>query len=124
MKLVYLAEDSSMQSTLYQRHLSKIEGIEVQAFDDGLDVYFALFKEKPDLLISDLMLPSLPGAAALRLLKFDRQLATIPVLILSAITEEGIEGRIREIGADSYLAKPIKPEPFINEVKRLLKLDT
>lgn len=120
MKTVFLAEDSNIQAMIYKRALQRLPGLEVQHFEDGLEVYLAAFRNPPDLLILDIMLPTLSGVAALRLLKFDREMSKVPVLILSALTEDDIEFKVRDMRADGYLPKPIKPEQLIAEVERIL----
>jgi len=66
------------------------------------------------------MLPTLSGTAALRLIKFDRVMASIPVLILSALTEGDMEQQVLAMRADGYLGKPIKPEELTTRMEKLL----
>lgn len=123
MKRIYLAEDAAVQAKLYRRALTRIPDVEVLNFDDGLEVYTRSMLSPPDLLVLDIMIPTLSGGAALRLLKFDRTRRSIPVLVLSAMTEEGMEEKLRRMGADSFLAKPVRPDVLINEACRLLDVD-
>ena len=120
MRKIYLAEDSNLQAMVYKRALQRISDVIVSHFDDGLEVYLAVFRDPPDLLILDVMLPTLSGAAALRLLKFDRVMGAIPILIMSALTEEDMEHKAMEMRADGYLGKPIKPELLTTTVESLL----
>src|ERR1039457_6286332 len=108
MRKIYLAEDSNLQAMVYKRALQRISDVIVSHFDDGLEVYLAVFRDPPDLLILDVMLPTLWGGARLRLLKFDRVMGAIPMLIMSALTEEDMEHKAMEMRADGYLGKPIK----------------
>jgi DNA-binding response OmpR family regulator len=117
---LFLAEDAALQAKIYQRALSKIADVEVTVFEDGLEVYLEVFRNPPDVLILDVNLPTLSGAAALRLIKYDRVTQKIPTLMLSANSEWDIEHQLREMRADGYLAKPFKPEQLTAEVSRLL----
>ena len=79
-------------------------------------------KQKPDLIISDWMMPVMSGIEMISLLKKDKNLMSIPVVILTAKTE--VDSRVEgiESGADGYLSKPFNDEELISIVKNLLKL--
>ena len=118
---IFLAEDAALQAKIYQRTLNRISDVEVTVYEDGLEVYLEMFRNPPNLLILDVNLPTLSGAAALRLLKYDRVTGPIPILMLSAHSDNGeMEFRLRDMRANGYLAKPFKPEQLTAEVNRLL----
>ena len=71
----------------------------------------------PDLIISDLKLPGLDGAALLRLVREDEALATLPFVVYSSSNEPSEVARCLECGADAYFAKPIGFEPFLEGLR-------
>jgi two-component system cell cycle response regulator DivK len=87
---------------------------------DGLE---ALDKAKsfvPNLIIMDIQLPNVSGLDLIEAAKADPVLRAIPVLAVTAYAGKGDEERIREAGADSYLAKPVSIGPFMAAVRALL----
>ncbi|MDO8489759.1 MAG: response regulator, partial [Candidatus Omnitrophota bacterium] len=78
-------------------------------------------KEKPDLIILDLMLPKLDGYTVCRLLKFDEKYKQIPIMLFSARTQQADMDLGKEVGADAYLTKPFEASIFLAKVSELLK---
>jgi PleD family two-component response regulator len=120
MARIYIAEDSPTQALRVRRILQALPGVELRFFADGLEAYQATLQSAPDLLLLDLILPTLHGLAVCRLLKFHENHKHIPVLIFSSITESEISGQASHVGADAYLRKPFTSEQLTAEVQRLL----
>ena len=78
-------------------------------------------KNRPDLIVLDVMMPIINGFNICRLLKSEEEHKRTPIILLtSRITEE--DQRIgREVGADAYLLKPLNTEEFLNTVRQLLE---
>jgi len=78
-------------------------------------------KNRPDLIVLDVMMPIINGFNICRLLKSEEEHRHIPIILLtSRITEE--DQRIgREVGADAYLLKPLNTKEFLNTVQQLLE---
>lgn len=117
---VYVVEDSPTQALGVKRVLLHLPQLKVTLFHDGLEAYRAIQANKPDLLLMDLILPSLHGMALCRLLKFHLDYKHIPLLIFSSITESDIAEQVRQAGADEFLAKPYDPSELLERVKSLL----
>ncbi len=96
-------------------------GYEVIAAIDGQETLNKVRKEMPDLVILDLMLPGIDGYKVCRLLKFDERYKHIPIIVLTARVEEEDRKRSMEVGADEYITKPIKPDEFLDTIKKHLK---
>ncbi|MCK4261469.1 response regulator [bacterium] len=96
-------------------------GYEVIAAMDGQETLNKVRKEMPDLIILDLMLPGIDGYKVCRLLKFDERYKHIPIIVLTARVEEEDRKRSMEVGADEYITKPIKPDEFLDTIKKHLK---
>jgi len=74
----------------------------------------------PDLIILDLMLPKLDGYKVCRLLKFDEKYKHIPILMLTAKTQEKDKTLGMETGANEYITKPFEMDYLMEKVKAYL----
>lgn len=95
-------------------------GYEVITATDGLEALNAARKEKPDLIVLDVMLPKMQGYQVCRLLKFDETYQNIPIIMLTAKTEESAKMTGLKTGADEYLTKPVKSDELLNAIRELL----
>ncbi len=89
--------------------------------EDGLNGYRAVDRERPDLVILDLMLPGLNGLDVCRKMKQHPELKSIPIIILSAKNEEVDMMLGLELGADDYVAKPFSPKVLFSRIKAILR---
>lgn len=96
-------------------------GYEVIPVMDGKEALDSVRKERPDIVILDLMLPTLDGYKVCRLLKFDERYKHIPILVLSARVEEDAKKRSMEAGADEYISKPLKTDELLDKIKKYLE---
>ncbi len=96
------------------------EGFEVHTANDGAEGLRLARELVPDLILLDLMLPSMDGYKVCRLLKFDEKYRHIKVVLVSAMGETQDRELGRQVGADHYLSKPFKPDELVAEVRRLL----
>ena len=103
---ILLADDNADMREYVRRLLS--DRYEVKAVAEGRLALAAARAERPDLILTDVMMPRLDGFGLLRELRPDPQTATIPVIMLSA--RAGEEARVEGIqsGADDYLVKPFR----------------
>jgi two-component system phosphate regulon response regulator PhoB len=97
------------------------EGFEVTCAYDGQDGLRRAQSLLPDLVILDLMLPLIEGLEVCRQLRGDPRTREIPVLMLTARTEEIDEVVGFNMGADDYVTKPFKMKPLVQRVKALLR---
>lgn len=119
MPTVYIAEDQKAVSQGMERILAEL-GHVTRTFDDGLEAYAAVFEEPPDLLVLDVLMPSLNGLALARLVKFNEDLKHVPILIVSSVTSD-VEAQARQARVDGILCKPFNGPAFMDEVERLLE---
>lgn len=96
-------------------------GYEVVVAYDGQEGIQKARKEKPDLIISDLMLPKIDGYKICRMLKFDEKYRNIPIILFTAKAQEEDIKLGKEVGADAYIAKPFEPQVLLDKIKELLK---
>ena len=103
------------------RHYLDREGFRVETFSDGLQGLAQAVKQKPDLLILDLMLPGMDGLEVCRKLRSHPETAQVPIMMLTAKGEESDKVIGLELGADDYLTKPFSPRELIARVRSLLR---
>ena len=117
---ILVADDNSDMRDYVRRLLGK--HWTVRAVSNGSDALDAIRKRKPDLILSDVMMPGLDGFALLRRIREDPALGDVPVIMLSA--RAGEEARIEglDAGADDYLTKPFSARELVARVNTNLKL--
>lgn len=116
---ILVVEDEPDISALVAYHLAR-ESYRVRTAADGQEAIQAVSAEAPDLVVLDLMLPDISGKEVLRELRRPSAV-TIPVILLTACTEERdrIEGL--RLGADDYLTKPFSPQELVLRVGAVLR---
>lgn len=87
----------------------------------GLEGLEKVKKEKPDLVILDLMLPKMDGYKVCGLLKADKRYNKIPIIMFTAKAQEEDMKLGKEVGADAYITKPFEPQVLLKKIKELLK---
>ena len=100
--------------------------LEANAYDvltaqDGQEALDKAHREKPDLIILDVMLPKVDGYKVCRMLKFDKKYKKIPILMFTARVTKNDEKIGFEVGADAYITKPFEPPMLLAKIKELLK---
>jgi len=118
-KRVLVVEDNDLNRKLFCDVL-KASGYEVEPVADGGAALDSARAFVPDLVIMDIQLDNISGLDLIAEMKQDAALAPTPVLAVTAYAGKGDEERIRDAGADSYLAKPVSIGPFMAAVRGLL----
>lgn len=121
-KRALVVEDDLLNRMLY---CAVLEGRDftVEAVGDGGQVMEKVREFAPDLIIMDINLPNVSGVRLIERLQADSNFKEIPILAVTAYVGKGEESRIRKAGARDYMAKPIKIEPFMAAVDKLLPQD-
>lgn len=97
----------------------KRAGYEVAVVTDGEATMQWLQTERPDVMILDLMVPKLNGFEVLKRVKGDPELASVPVLVLSAKGQAHDRRLVEEIGAEAFITKPFSNHDIIEQIGRL-----
>ena len=120
MHRILIVEDEQDIADLIGFNLQRA-GFEVLKAHDGIAGTETALRERPDLIVLDLMLPGRDGYAVFRELRRDARTTGIPVIMLTARaqTEDRIQGL--EAGADDYLTKPFSPKELLLRVQAILK---
>jgi two-component system alkaline phosphatase synthesis response regulator PhoP len=119
-KRILLIEDEEDIAALIKLQ-AEISGYKLHVEVDGINGYRAIEREKPDLVILDIMLPGENGLDVCRKMKNSSELKNIPVVILSAKGEELDVVLGLELGADDYVAKPFSPKVLFSRIKAILR---
>ncbi|HEY8284025.1 MAG TPA: response regulator transcription factor [Chloroflexota bacterium] len=117
MARILVVEDEPTVSDVVERYLRR-EGYQVDAASDGAEGLRKAITEQPDLVVLDVMLPSLDGLEVCRRLRAARQ---IPVIMLTARAEDGDAILGLGLGADDYVRKPFSPPELVARVKAVLR---
>jgi len=115
-----LIEDEEDISELIKLQ-AEISGYSISAFFDGLNGFRGIEKDPPDLVILDIMLPGQSGLDVCRKIKTDPKLNHIPIIMISAKSEETDVILGLELGADDYVTKPFSPRILFSRVKAVLR---
>lgn len=117
---IFIIEDDKHISKLVKYNLEKA-GYGCAVANDGEEALDILSKERPDLIILDIMLPKMDGFELCRVIKQDVKLKNIPIIMLTAKGEEVDRIVGLELGADDYVVKPFSPRELILRIKAILK---
>lgn len=97
------------------------EGYQVLTAADGEAALHIIREEKPDLVVLDIMLPELDGLTVCRLVRRDREVAHIPIIMLTARGTQGDKMVGLDSGADDYITKPFGLGEFLARVRAVLR---
>lgn len=115
---IFLVEDDSALSELIASYLQRND-FHVQVIARGDHVLDEFRRQKPDLVILDLMLPGIDGLQLCRLLRQESQ--SLPILMLTARDDSHDQVLGLEMGADDYVTKPCEPRVLLARVRTLLR---
>jgi two-component system, OmpR family, alkaline phosphatase synthesis response regulator PhoP len=119
-KRIILIEDEEDIAALLKLQ-AELSGYKLHVEVDGINGYRAIEREKPDLVILDVMLPGQNGFDVCRKMKSHSELKNIPVVMLTAKAEELDVILGLELGADDYVAKPFSPKVLFSKIKAILR---
>jgi two-component system alkaline phosphatase synthesis response regulator PhoP len=117
---VLVVDDEEDILELVQYNLEK-EGFRVRCVDSGEKALATVREEHPDVLVLDLMLPGVGGLDVCRELKSRPESADIPIIMLSARSEDADIVTGLELGADDYVTKPFSPRVLLARVRSVLR---
>jgi len=119
-KKILVVEDDRDISELITYNLER-EGYEIACLYDGSQVVDFVTQRKPELIILDLMLPEVDGIEICRALKSDTGTKHIPIVMLTAKSEEADVVVGLQMGADDYISKPFSPKVLVARIKAITR---
>ena len=114
---VFVVEDDPTVSEVVVRYLIH-EGFAAEAMGDGGVALERIVADPPDFLVLDIMLPTIDG---LELCRQVREIAPIPIIMLTALGEESDRITGLELGADDYITKPFSPRELVARIRSVLR---
>ena len=117
---ILIVEDEEDILELVRYNLAR-EGYRVTSLTSGEEALKAVRKSPPDLVLLDLMLPGMDGLEICKILKGDPQTRHIPIVMLTAKSEDSDIVTGLEIGADDYITKPFSPKVLIARIRTVLR---
>jgi twitching motility two-component system response regulator PilH len=122
-KVVLVVEDDKFISSVHKNRLTQ-DGFEVIMAENGQEGISQAKKQKPDIILLDLIMPVMNGFDALKALKADDQLKDIKVVILSNLNQEEDRKRVMDMGAVDYIVKAnVSFKEIIGAVKHHLGME-
>lgn len=117
---ILIVEDEKDIAKMLDYNLKK-EGFRAISAHYGEDALDMAHRECPDLIILDLMLPGIDGFEVCKTLKKENKTANIPIIMLTAKSQESDKIVGLELGADDYVTKPFSPRELIARIKAILR---
>ena len=117
---ILIADDEPNQLELMAFNLERAGFSAIRA-QNGKEVIELVEENNPDLIILDWMMPKMSGIEVCRSLRSRSETKLLPIIILSARSEEGDKSLGLDSGADDYVSKPFSPKELISRVKALLR---
>jgi DNA-binding response OmpR family regulator len=115
---VLVADDDPVILRLIEVNLA-LEGFEVETASGGEDVITKAGQVEPDVILLDVMMPGVTGWDVAARLKADGATAHIPLVFLSARTQEEDKRKGEELGVAAYVSKPFDPVELVATIRRL-----
>ncbi len=117
---ILIVEDEDSIAAIIKYNLKK-EGFNVDSIDDGAAALEFAQKNKPDLILLDWMLPSMSGIDVCKALRASPETSNLPIIMLTAKSEELDKVAGLERGADDYMTKPFSPNELTARIKAVLR---
>lgn len=118
---VLVVEDTPANIKLVTMLLEK-DGYRVLQAENGTDGVRLAQLHLPDIILMDIQLPDMDGLTAVKLLRQEDATKHLKIVALTAFAMKGDEDKMLESGCNGYIAKPIRYQSFLEEVKRVLSL--
>ena len=120
MNEILLADDEPNQIELMKFNLEK-NGFLVKSAYNGEKALDMIYEKKPNVLIADWMMPKMSGIELCKILRSNKDTKLLPIIMLSARSEEADKSLGLDTGADDYISKPFSPMELVSRVKALIR---
>ncbi len=117
---ILLVEDSAGMRKMVKVLVQKKTDWKLLEAEDGVKALEMVNKERPDVIVLDIMMPNMDGYEFLKHLRKNLSMVTIPVIVLTALNGADNEVKSIDLGADDYISKPYNPHVLLARIKRLI----
>ncbi|HEV1998133.1 MAG TPA: response regulator [Candidatus Dormibacteraeota bacterium] len=118
-RLIVVEDEPALRKVLAMR--LNIDGFDVATASDGREALALMRVERPDLVLTDLMMPGMDGAELTSVIKADPELKHIPVMVLTALKEQRERDHLMALGADAFAAKPYDSAELTEKIRKLIR---
>ncbi|HRQ23162.1 MAG TPA: response regulator [Anaerolineales bacterium] len=115
-----LIVDDDAETTQLLEAILDTGGHEPFAINESTNALSTVETVMPDLILLDIMMPQINGIAVCKLLKSDTRFNRIPVIMISALSDEGTKKDASNAGAEKFITKPILPSDLLRQIDELL----
>ena len=120
MSEILIADDEPNQIELMKFNLEK-NGFLVKSAFNGEQALDMIYEKKPNVLIADWMMPKMSGIELCKILRSNEDTKLLPIIMLSARSEDADKSLGLDTGADDYISKPFSPRELVSRVKALIR---
>ncbi len=118
-KKILLVDDEVGFLSVIQEAL-EIRGFDVVTAKSAIEAGLELSSKLPDLILMDIKMPGIDGLQACTAIKKNPNTANVPIMVVSAISEDAQVKRAHKIGISDYFVKPVDIEKLVNRIKEVL----
>jgi DNA-binding response OmpR family regulator len=118
-KKILLMDDSEITLEILKDGLEQ-KGFEVYTTTNLVEFDQTIIKVKPDLIITDIMMPDIKGDHICEVLKRDHHTTSTPIILFSSIEEEDLKALCKKSGADGYISKKSEPDEIVEKIKEFV----
>jgi len=118
-RLLVVEDEPALQKVLAMR--LGIDGFDVATASDGQEALEMMRVDRPDLVLTDLMMPVMDGAELTSAIRADPDLRDIPVMVLTALREQRERDHLMALGADAFAAKPYNSAELTEKIRNLIR---
>lgn len=119
MTKVLIIDDDPDTIKLIEKFI-KANGHQTYSVIDSMIAIKTIESFKPDLIVMDIMMPQINGITLCKLIKANSEMRHIPVIIVSALADDGTKRDVTNAGAEDFMTKPISPKAFTDQMNTLL----
>lgn len=118
-KKILIVDDEAQMVEMLKLRL-RANGYDIITAYDGQEALDKAWKEAPDLIVLDVMMPKIDGYKVCGLLKQDTRYAKMKIVMLTARTQDQDKSMGQDVGVDAFLIKPFEPADLLGKIKELL----
>jgi two-component system, cell cycle response regulator DivK len=118
-KRILVVEDEEDDRQIIRDMLAGTD-YEITEAEDGEHALTAVAKERPDLILMEIQLPSMDGYEAMRRIRTDPALLSTPIIAITAYVPNGEEQKARAAGCDDFVPKPYSPHQLLAKIRNFL----